>query len=189
MPCSLSLVLCPWKNPLNPWFFSLPWNCIVYGDLLMCVWGMFKACVRTFWSDPLNSTSCRGLVIETASARRCDNEGSPCKRWGLGNWVQSKERFSSIKGIALYNQRWAPVHSKLLGLLFSNAFIHAKVEIFYWARTHVAFRNMKWIIILELAKNNPLQSHFNSPNLLHLSAITVCLWHILLWIWYWLPTR
>ena len=150
---------------------------------------MFKARVRTFWSDPLNSTSCRGLVIETASARRCDNEGSPCKRWGLGNWVQSKERFSSIKGIALYNQRWAPVHSKLLGLLFSNAFIHTKVEIFYWALTCVIFRNVKWIIILGLAKNNPLQSHFNSPGQLHLSAIAVCLWHILLWIWYGFLTR
>ena len=150
---------------------------------------MFKACVRTFWSDPLNLTSCRGLVIETASVRRCDNEGSPCKRWGLGNWVQSKERFRSIKGIVLYNHRWLSVHSMHFESLLSNAFIHTKVEIIYWARTHVIFRNMKWIIILELAKNNPLQSHFNSPNLLYLSAIAVCLWHILLWIWYGFLTR
>ena len=159
------------------------------GEDLTFVWGHSEAILWIGLRRAEGSTSCRGLVVVSASARRCDNEGSPCKRWGLGNWVQSKERFSSIKGIALYNQRWAPVHSKLLGLLFSNAFIHTKVEIFYWARTHVVFCNMKWIIIQELAKNNPLQSHFNSPNLLHLSAIAVCLWHILLWIWYGFLTR
>ena len=149
---------------------------------------MFKARVRTFWSDPLNSTSCRGLVIETASARRCDNEGSPCKRWGLGYLVESKNRFSSIKGIVQHNQRWAPVHSKLLGLLFSNAFIHAKVEIFYWARTHVIFRNMKWIIILELAKNI-LYKVILIHQTYYIYPLSPFLWHILLWIWYWLPTR
>ena len=64
------------------------------------------------WTVPLNSTSCRGLVIEMASARRFDNEPSPCKRWGLDILVESKERTSRIEGKCQNNRRRALVHSK-----------------------------------------------------------------------------
>ena len=50
------------------------------------------------------STSCRRLVIEMASARRFDNERSPCKRWGLDVSVKAKEKFSWIKENVLLNQ-------------------------------------------------------------------------------------
>ena len=80
----------------------------------------FEANLWTDWSVPLDLTSCRGLVIETASARRCDNEGSPCKRWGLGVSVESKERFGTIKGAFLHYQGRAPANPLLWSFIIYN---------------------------------------------------------------------
>ena len=51
------------------------------------------------------STSCRRLVIDLPSLRRCDGEGSPWQRWGLVNSVKSKERFGIIEGKNQYNRK------------------------------------------------------------------------------------
>ena len=74
--------------------------------------GWLESHVGIDWSFPLDSTSCRGLGVSMASARRCDNEGSPCKRWGLAISVKSKERTSRIEGKCQNIRRRAPVHSK-----------------------------------------------------------------------------
>ena len=74
--------------------------------------GWFEAHVWIDRSVPLDSTSCRGLAIEMASARRFDNEGSPCERWGLAILVKSKERVSRIEGKCQNNRRRTSVHSK-----------------------------------------------------------------------------
>ena len=67
-------------------------------DLLNRMWGLSEGYLGTYWSVPLDLTSCRRFVIEMAKARRCDNEGSPCKRWGLDVSVKSKETFSLTNG-------------------------------------------------------------------------------------------
>ena len=61
-------------------------------------WGLSEAHVWIDWSAPLDLTSCRGLVIEMASARRCDGERSLEKHWGLGYSVESKDWISTIEG-------------------------------------------------------------------------------------------
>ena len=74
--------------------------------------GLSEVHVWIYWTAPLDSTSCRRLVIEMANARRCDGEGSPCKRWGLGISVKSKKWFSTSKGEWQYNRRRMTVQSK-----------------------------------------------------------------------------
>ena len=68
-------------------------------------WGWVSSFLRIYWTAPLNSTSCRGLVIDLPSARRCDGEGSPCQRWGLAISVKSKENASKSEGEHLHNWR------------------------------------------------------------------------------------
>ena len=48
----------------------------VLGDFLNLQLGVSQPHVWIDWTDSLDSTSCRGLVIETARVRRCDSEGS-----------------------------------------------------------------------------------------------------------------
>ena len=80
------------------------------------MWGLSEAHLRTYWTAPLDSTSCRRLVIEMTSLRRCDNEGSPCKRWGLDVSVKSKETFSLTNGKIGIRRTKASVESKELSL-------------------------------------------------------------------------
>ena len=80
-----------------------------------------------YWSATLCSTSCRGFVVESASLRRCDDEGSPCQRWGLGNLVESKKWLAFAELKVQHKQSRAPVQSKLFMSLFSNAMILVKL--------------------------------------------------------------
>ena len=77
-----------------------------------CLRGLSEAHVGINWSVPLSSTSCRRLGIESSSLRRCDNEGSPEQRWGLGISVKPLTWRKPIKGIKQCNRRRATVHSK-----------------------------------------------------------------------------
>ena len=101
-------------------------------DLLNRIWELSEAHVWIGWTAPLDLTSCRRLVIEMASVRRCDNEGSPCKRWRLDVSVKSKETFSLINGKIGIRRTKASVESKELSLpdardSFSN---HADICVF-----------------------------------------------------------
>ena len=101
-------------------------------DLLNRMWALSEAHLGTYWTAPLDSTSCRRLVIEMTSLRRCDNEGSPCKRWGLDVSVKSKETFSLTNGKIGIRRTKASVESKQLSLpdaiaSFSN---HADICVF-----------------------------------------------------------
>ena len=101
-------------------------------DLLNRMWGLSEGYLGTYWSVPLDLTSCRRFVIEMAKARRCDNEGSPCKRWGLDVSVKSKETFSLTNGKIGIRRTKASVESKELSLpdardSFSN---HADICVF-----------------------------------------------------------
>ena len=101
-------------------------------DLLNRIWELSEAHVWIDWTAPLDSTSCRRLVIEMANARRCDNEGSPCKRWGLDVSVKSQETFSLTNGKIGIRRTKASVESKELSLpdvrdSFSN---HADICVF-----------------------------------------------------------
>ena len=81
-------------------------------DLLNRIWELSEAHVWIDWTAPLDSTSCRRLVIDLASLRRCDNEGSPCKRWRLDVSVKSKETFSLTNGKIGIRRTKASVDSK-----------------------------------------------------------------------------
>ena len=84
----------------------------VLGDFLNLQLGVSQPHVWVDWTDSLDSTSCRRFVIDLASLRRGDGEGSPCQRWGLGFSVESKERGSGIKEIIQIIRRNHSVHSK-----------------------------------------------------------------------------
>ena len=100
-------------------------------DLLNRIWELSEAHLGTDWSAPLDSTSCRRLVIETASARRCDNERSPCKRWGLAISVKSKEKFSLTNGKIGFRRTKASVESKdwlAFAELYLQPFVYAELK-------------------------------------------------------------
>ena len=62
------------KSAENRLFFRF------FSTLLKRFMGFLEA---NLWIDrtaPLDLTSCRRFVIDLASLRRCDGEGSPCKR-------------------------------------------------------------------------------------------------------------
>ena len=74
------------------------------GDVLSQLWGMTRARLGIHWSVPLMQLFARRFVIDLASLRRCDGEGSPCQRWGLGHLVKSKKWFSTTKEFVLVYQ-------------------------------------------------------------------------------------
>ena len=76
------------------------------------MWGLSEANLWTDWTAPLNSTSCRRFAIDLASLRRCDGEGSPCQRWGLGFSVSPNEWFSSSKRKIQFIQGNCSVHPR-----------------------------------------------------------------------------
>ena len=81
-------------------------------DCLNWFFGLTEPLLWIGWRRAEGSTSCRGFVIDLASLRRGDGEGSPCQRWGLGFSVKSKERGSGIKETIQNNRRNHSVHSK-----------------------------------------------------------------------------
>ena len=71
----------------------------------------------------------RGLVIESASARRKSSERSQEKRWGLGVSVQSNKWFCSIKGECQNNRSLSGLDYPMRPYMWSWEF--------YWTRTRV----------------------------------------------------
>ena len=82
------------------------------GDFLKRLCGFLDPFAQRKPSASLNSTSCRGLVIEMASARRCDSEGSLAKYRGLSDSVKSKEKLAFVEQKVLYFQRKGSANGK-----------------------------------------------------------------------------
>jgi len=101
-----------WENLCEFGYAELKVVWLTLGDWLNRSFGLTEPLLWIDWTVPLDSTSCRRLAIATASARRCDGEGSPCKRWGLGISVKSKERFSGINGKMGFRRTKGSVKSK-----------------------------------------------------------------------------
>ena len=72
--------------------------CSALGDCLKRMRELTEALIWLACAEITVQLVARGLVIESASLRRCDSEGSPEQCWGLGNLVESNEWFCSNKG-------------------------------------------------------------------------------------------
>ena len=93
---------------------GIKWSAL--GNFLRRFCGLTEAFLWIGWRRAEGSTSCRRLVIATANARRCDNEGSPCKRWKLDVSVKSQETFSLTNGQIGIRRTKASLESKELSL-------------------------------------------------------------------------
>ena len=71
--------------------------CSALGDCLKRTRGLTEALIWLACAEQKVQLVARGLVLKSASLRRCDSEGSPEQCWGLGNLVESKSWFGIIK--------------------------------------------------------------------------------------------
>ena len=93
------------KNSFTPLLRRDFWSfwCRSFLDFQNRLWGLAEPLLWIGLRRAEGSTSCRRLAIATASARRCDDEGSPCKRWGLGISVKT----NPIKNTLIYFHNFA----------------------------------------------------------------------------------